>query len=907
MTPAEAEEFHVYQYLVAAEPEPPADYGLTSIVLVTRDRLGDVRRCLEGVRRFTDEPYELVVVDNASTDGTPDYLRSLGGEHLIANPDDRGFAAAIGQGVSAARGSQILLLDVGTAVTTGWLRRLLEALHSDPAVGLAGPCSDGALGAQRAEADYDPDGLDGFAWEWGKRWSGVRDGSETLGGFCLLVRRDVCDAIGVADERSGAAGATGADWCGRARQAGFRAVVARDAFVRYCGLPAADDRRAVDASPPVGVASAGGPHGGLTSIVILTHNQLEFTRGCVESLRRSTPERHELVFVDNASTDGTLEYLRSVPGATVIANAENRGFPAAANQGIAASTGRQVLLLNNDTVVPAGWLGRLLRVLAEDPAVGLVGPCSNCVSGEQQIPADYQDLEGLEEFAALHAARHAGVREPTDRLVGFCLLVRREVIDQVGLLDERFGVGCYEDDDYCRRASAAGWKAVIARDAYVHHYGGRTFVGDGVDFAALMRVNRAKYEAKWDPQPVAPPRATPPTPALALTAVRRNEGEGLWLERKEIVLSLCMIARDNAHTIAAALEGIRPWVDEMVVVDTGSSDETPAICAGLGARVGHFAWADDFSAARNESLRLARGRWLFWMDSDDVIDPDCGRRLRELAYAASDPSVLGYVVQVRCPGPAGSGNVTVVDHVKLVRNHPGVRFELRVHEQVLPAIRRLGGEVAWTDLFVTHAGYDHSPAGQARKLERDLRLLHLDLGERPEHPFVLFNLGMTYADAGRPAEAAGYLRRSIAASGSGESHLRKAYALLIGCYDRDGRWDEAFAACAEGLERFPIDTELRFRKGLLLYARGRLREAAEAYEDLLSRREERHFTSVAEGVGGFLARHNLALTYESLGEWRAAEAQWRRLTTERPDYEPGQQGLKEFMRRRRQNPAAVAT
>jgi len=95
---------------------------------------------------------------------------------------------------------------------------------------------------------------------------------------------------------------------------------------------------------------------GLTSIVILTHNQLPYTRLCVESLRLCTVEPHELIFVDNASTDGTVEYLRSL-GSKVINNDTNRGFPAAVNQGIQASSGQQILLLNNDCIVTTGWLG----------------------------------------------------------------------------------------------------------------------------------------------------------------------------------------------------------------------------------------------------------------------------------------------------------------------------------------------------------------------------------------------------------------------------------------------------------------------------------------------------------------------------------------------------------------------
>ena len=102
--------------------------------------------------------------------------------------------------------------------------------------------------------------------------------------------------------------------------------------------------------------------------------------------------------------------------------------------------------------------------------------------------------------------------------------------------------------------------------------------------------------------------------------------------------------------------------------------------------------ADDFAAARNESLRHARGEWVFWMDSDDTIDADNGRKLRALVNQPISPSVLGHVIQVHCPGSGNNGqaDVTVVDHVKLLRNRPELRFEGRIHEQVLPAIRRAG-------------------------------------------------------------------------------------------------------------------------------------------------------------------------------------------------------------------------
>ncbi len=695
------------------------------------------------------------------------------------------------------------------------------------------------------------------------------------------------------------------------RQADARAGRVRVGRLHVGGMRPEEAEEFYVARYLVRAAPAQVPDYGLTSIIIVTHNQLAYTRQCVESIYRCTDEPFELVFVDNGSTDGTPEYLRSLAEAKVVANGENRGFPAAVNQGIREAAGNQVLLLNNDCLATTGWLARLLRALHRDPRIGLVGPCSNCVSGEQQVAVTYDDVDELDGFSWDWGKAHDGCTEDTDRLVGFCLLIRREVVDKVGLLDEQFGVGCFEDDDYCLRAIREGYRAVIARDAFVHHFGGRTFVGSGVDFAALMSQNERLFRAKWrEPPRPDPPSAAPRAgaePAAGPLSLGVAPAGGLRLKREKVRLSLCMIVRDSARTIRACLESVRPWVDEIVVVDTGSKDDTPRIVQELGARLFHFPWCDSFSAARNESLRHARGEWIFWMDSDDTIDPENGRKLRELLRRPADPSVLGYVIQVHCPGPEKDGvaDVTVVDHVKLFRNRPDLRFERRIHEQIIPAIRRAGGDIAWTDLFVVHSGADHSPEGEKRKLERDLRLLHLELKEQPDHPFTLFNLGMTYADAGRHRKAVRFLRRSIAKSGPQESQLRKAYALLVSCYLEMGQQKRAWKLCRQGLKLFPQDEELRFRKGILLHGLGRLREAVQTYLELLENPGERHFTSVVQGITGFRARHNLAVVYSDLAELSHAEDQWRLVVQEVPGYREGWKALGEVLVRQKKYKEAL--
>jgi tetratricopeptide (TPR) repeat protein len=379
----------------------------------------------------------------------------------------------------------------------------------------------------------------------------------------------------------------------------------------------------------------------------------------------------------------------------------------------------------------------------------------------------------------------------------------------------------------------------------------------------------------------------------------------------------------------------------MIVVDTGSTDATPDICRELGAQVYHFPWPDSFSIARNESLKYARGQWIFWMDSDDVIDAENGRKLRELVAelvrvpAANLPlplgegrgdgglsnpedglpspsqeardglgrpphsNILGYVVQVHCPctGKDGFRELTVVDHVKLFRNRPDLRFEGRIHEQIIPAIRRAGGEIGWTDLFVVHAGAADEPEEKQRKLKRDLRLLQLELADRPNQSFAHFNLGMTYEVAGRYDEAIAALTRSLKLADPGESQVRKAYSLLVGCLARVGQHQEAWRKCQEALASFPRDAELLFRHGQLCHHFGRLVEAEQAYRAVLANDEPRHFISIDSGIRGFKTHHNLALVYAEMRDLARSEEQWRQATARAPDHVDGWRGLGEILMR----------
>lgn len=236
------------------------------------------------------------------------------------------------------------------------------------------------------------------------------------------------------------------------------------------------------------------------SIVIPAHNQLEYCRLCVDSIHRHATRPFKLILVDNGSTDGVSEYFDSVPDADVAHSRTNRGFAGGVNLGLERAEGH-VILLNSDTIVTPGWLERLERVF-DDAQVGMAGPVTNYASGPQHIEGIEPDsIEAIDAYAHNRAEKYANKTQSVTRLVGFCLMIRDEVLQSVGKFDEEFGIGNFEDDDYCRRVREAGHRLCIAEDCFVFHFGHRTFQGMGIvgdEWEALMDRNADRYSKKWN-------------------------------------------------------------------------------------------------------------------------------------------------------------------------------------------------------------------------------------------------------------------------------------------------------------------------------------------------------------------------------------------------------------------------
>ncbi|MEW6663328.1 MAG: glycosyltransferase family 2 protein [Bacillota bacterium] len=238
---------------------------------------------------------------------------------------------------------------------------------------------------------------------------------------------------------------------------------------------------------------------GFTSIIILTFNALPFTRECIESVRRFTNEPYELIVVDNGSSDGTAEYLQHLTGIKLIRNKTNGGYSRGNNQGIAVSQGEYVVFLNNDTVVTADWLKKLLTCIRSDSRIGAVGPKTNHLGNRRQVIKNppYRNIPEMHLFAQGFGGSNPAKWENMPWLSGFCLLTSRRIINRVGTFDERFGLGLCEDNDFCLRLRKAGYRLVCAGDTFIHHFQSRTFKENGMDRGKMLKENLVKLRAKW--------------------------------------------------------------------------------------------------------------------------------------------------------------------------------------------------------------------------------------------------------------------------------------------------------------------------------------------------------------------------------------------------------------------------
>lgn len=336
--------------------------------------------------------------------------------------------------------------------------------------------------------------------------------------------------------------------------------------------------------------------------------------------------------------------------------------------------------------------------------------------------------------------------------------------------------------------------------------------------------------------------------------------------RRTPTIAAVLIARDEARCITRCLESVMPFVDRVLVLDTGSTDGTPALAAACGAEVHHLPWPNDFAAARNHALDLVDADWNLTIDADEWIVSG-GGLLRK--WSRGKPRLGTACVHSEEQSAPGGGRRNWMPRL-LPR---GVRYAGRVHEQPVSALPH--------ERLELHFGHDGYLGDQvARKQDRNRPLLERELQDRPGDPYLLFQLGKDAEQRGNLAKASRHYAAAFQGVPANVSYRHALVLRHINALRKTGQGDLAFDLATCEMPNWPDSPDFFFVLGHLAFERAAadpahardnwLPLAAAAWERCLEIGERPDLESSMQGCGSHLARHNLAAVHSQLALLRAA-------------------------------------
>ncbi|MBW2169112.1 MAG: glycosyltransferase [Deltaproteobacteria bacterium] len=857
--------------------------------------------------------------------------------------------------------------------------------------------------------------------------------------------------------------------------------------------------------------------------IIVSVDQLKYTKKCVESIRKYTPEFHEMIFVINGFKAGKVKWIKELINKNrnyrLIKGNENVPLIKSCNDAIRTASGNHIVLIKDHVVVADGWLSGMLECINSAPAAGIVGPMTNNSNGAQNvIDADYGSIDRLEEYAGTFRQRNRHRYVPSRVIGGFCMLFKRDLVEKIGLLDESFRAGSFEDKDFCLRAALEGHRNLIAGDVFVHQYGSKSFVENGTNYDSTKSNDKKLFAEKWSGIDAQSPLGkklltlnimekagelyqkgeignavdmllkgighcpdderlyhtlskilidakqfkdaldvlnemkpdNQDVKRLELTgyckegmelheeaeecadrvlslnsgsastlnlkgilaykrgeereaktffnrAIESDQGYGepytnlgtlKWdlgqeeealnlfergfilsptvtgiittyhsaiaslgefrraepvfreanalhphnerlklllidifiqqgkydaamkeiedvmvafaiddgfisaalrvrdiLGLKEInktsgekgTVSLCMIVKNEEEDLAKCLRSVKPVVDEMIVVDTGSTDRTRDIARVFGAKVYDFKWTDDFSEARNFSISKASGNWIFLLDADEVISSlDYGYFRAIVRKSSSKPGAYSFVTRNYMTRAntvgwiANDGRYDLEEaadgwipsfKVRLFQNESHIRFEYPVHEMVEPSLVRGGIAVMKSNMPIHHYGklnkeksdckgeaYYHIgrkkldemghdavavrelaiQAGLLKKWEEAIELWQRLIGIQPKTPEAFVNMGTAYWHLGKYDQALSAAKRAIELA----PHMNESSYNYAICELHLGNAGQAISVLEDLLDRSPGYLPAQFMLTAAYCCDGKREKGLEGFEKL---------------------------------------------------------------------------
>jgi len=521
------------------------------------------------------------------------------------------------------------------------------------------------------------------------------------------------------------------------------------------------------------------------SIIIPVFNKQNLTDKCLKTIEANTTD-YELIIIDNGSAPAYQG-----PG-FIIRNEKNEGFPVAVNQGLRQAKGEILVILNNDTLVSPGWLDNLAEHLK---TFDLIGPVTNNISGIQEVPSNgYATNREFFDFANEQREKNLGKVLSWYRLVFFCVAFKREVLEKVGFLDERFSPGNFEDDDYCLRAIEAGFKLGVAFDVFIHHTGLATHKILNLDCKKLLETNLIKFRAKWSDL------------KYRELAQKAQADSPQNLLNPESPLSLVMIVKNEAKGIERAILSCRGLVSHIVVaIDNKTTDATEVIARRYAAEIKHFDFKDDFSAARNFAQEGVSTPWILFLDGHEYIkqSPNLFDKLKQ--------DCDGLLCTVEMETGAQFRNPRIFKS--------SVKFAGAIHEQ-----QQCKKVLPYFDFIVKHhrIGGQDQAAAEEREAQRNIHLPEI-MGERlkanPKDTRASFHLALYYAGRFKFKEAKKYQKLFLKYSKDFQDRWFVLFNQALGYLTQKKYFRAYLSACAADRE-IPGRWEVEKLNGIIFFNQG---------------------------------------------------------------------------------------
>ena len=295
-----------------------------------------------------------------------------------------------------------------------------------------------------------------------------------------------------------------------------------------------------------------------------------------------------------------------------------------------------------------------------------------------------------------------------------------------------------------------------------------------------------------------------------LLDIRHKSVRGLCME-KGWSLTVCLIVKNEGHCLGDCLNSIKEWAEQIVVVDTGSTDNTVEVARQYGVQIEYFEWQDDFAAARNYGLQFAVGDWVLVLDADERIEEGNLERLPDLV--AKDYE--GYWFTVK--SSVGTGEIEVNDYVvRLFRNGRGYKFSGAIHEQIAGSIQERTGQetLAFSGIIIKHRGYEPEEMERKQKIVRNTRIIQSRLTQRQDDTFMLYSLSIELFQQEKYGEVYEVLMKALRYMMGGEWYFREVILLVLMASLKNSAYGEKEDLFVKALEMMPADSDILFLAGL---------------------------------------------------------------------------------------------